>query len=186
MAIYFDMDEVLFSFTQGACNLYGIDYNLFQEQRKTGTYLAAQNLASTPEAFKSRIDNAGTAFWRNLPMYPWTFSLFQKIDEYGITILTTPFFGSNNSRIGKLQSIQQVCDLMCIKFPSVCFADDKGKLSSPDDLLLDDKMVGNWQGELLQFPTRLIHNHGSPELTDEGIFNFIFKTVYPKLKEYKE
>jgi len=129
--LYCDMDGVLTDFDASFFELAGMNPDVFEA--KYGRKL-----------FWEIIDQAGWKFWANLRWTPFGVKLWEFIKDYEPTLLTSPSKSSQESRIGKLNWVQN----NLLPVPNIIFKYSKVKhhYAMPNAIHIDDRedIIRNW------------------------------------------
>jgi hypothetical protein len=170
-----DMDDVLFDFVGGACEVWGItDPALVQRVRSRRDWNLApvfSEVLGTPLMTNDQIFeriNGKASFWQYLEPLPWLYDLVQLADEVADEwgIVTAPQH-CETCYVGKLRSLRQHLGAKFNKYHPTA---DKHWLASPGVLLIDDREEGidkfvahNGDGLLFPMPhNRLRHFSTDP------------------------
>jgi 5'(3')-deoxyribonucleotidase len=90
----------------------------------------------TENEFWKTLDLAGEGYWTNIPLYPESISLVEKLRLFdNVTILTSVSPLAPIAAIGKIKWLQKYITPMI----PICIDTDKWKYANPKTILIDDK-----------------------------------------------
>jgi hypothetical protein len=140
--IYLDMDEVLVDFVRGLHSWLGLPYSLDKYPYPPGKYAILDDIASQSGGMCTVQDIleacASEVFWETLPMTTEGLDIYweaiKSVGSNNVCVLTKPF-KNPGCLAGKMSWIRNNLPL---EVHVVMCTGDKGWLSAPDRLLVDD------------------------------------------------
>jgi len=161
--IYVDLDGVLANFVSPAFAVHSRPY--LEEDWPAGEWDIARALGVSTTEFWKKIDERGSAFWANLPEYPWGGSLLANVckSQPQWCVLSSPSKNSECAK-GKVQWLRENCGF---NFREYILAPRhlKSLLAKPGDILIDDNDLNCQEfedagGRSILFPQPWNANHG--------------------------
>ena len=187
--IFIDMDGVVTNWEKAACDVLGIDDNEkeLRDQLKSGTRLEDTKYTNDDDMWGA-IEDAGSDWWANMPMFPWYKKLYNEMKKLGeVSFLTS---NGNLFKHTKVAADGAKGKAECIakhykeEKPSMIITHSKHFCANKDCILVDDSQnkidkFEEWGGEAFLWPSAYKMLDGDLNVDD------VIDELKEKIKEMK-
>jgi len=135
--IFIDMDGVISFWFKDACKLCDIDLNDKQIRDKCKNGIRLEDLGIvTDEDMWKKISDAGTDFWANLELFPWSKELIKRMEKLGDVFFLTSPGSCITSASGKMKWIRKHFGNEYVE--KIIMTKHKYMCAAPNRILIDD------------------------------------------------
>jgi hypothetical protein len=132
--IFLDMDGVIYNWMESGCKLFNVNTDDQDTRKILKKYHDGLEVIIDKQKVFQTVEEAGSSFWENLNLYPWSKKLYSSLcDIAPVTILTSPGMWSH-AYAGKIAALKRDFNIN-----HLILAKNKYLVASPNTLLIDDK-----------------------------------------------